>query len=102
MIQVLFEHFNTGYYNFFSWADTDNFDFFVYLHDTGFNTTGKVTTMEGGEIEVSAETVCVHSDTPGSPEIAKAIRESLRGVGVEVRHFAELMAEAMGIDVTGW
>jgi hypothetical protein len=25
-----------------------------------------------------------------------------RGVGVEVRHFAELMAEAMGIDVTGW
>lgn len=48
-------------------------------------TTGKIATMDGGEINVDADTVCVHSDTPGSPRIAKAIREELARAGVGVR-----------------
>ncbi len=46
---------------------------------------GTVKTIEGDEISVKAETICVHSDTPGSPQIAKAIRQSLHRVGVHVR-----------------
>lgn len=31
-----------------------------------------------------AHTLCIHSDTPGAPEIAAAVRKALRGAGVEV------------------
>jgi UPF0271 protein len=40
-----------------------------------------------GELIVRAETLCVHSDTPGAPEIARAVRESLEAAGVEVAAF---------------
>ena len=39
LVKILFEHFNTGNDNFLSWADTDDFNFFVDLDDTSFNTT---------------------------------------------------------------
>jgi UPF0271 protein len=45
---------------------------------------GTVPAIGGGEARVAAETVCVHSDTPGSPEIARAIRQALAGAGIEV------------------
>jgi UPF0271 protein len=46
---------------------------------------GKVAAIDGGEAAVVAETVCVHSDTPGSPQIALAIRQALAAAGIEVR-----------------
>jgi len=45
---------------------------------------GVVATLEGGEARVTAETVCVHSDTPGSPAIAGAIRQALAAAGIAV------------------
>lgn len=38
---------------------------------------GKLVTVGGKEVPVRAETVCVHSDTPGSAAIAAAVREAL-------------------------
>ena len=46
---------------------------------------GRVRSFDGGDIEVRAETVCVHSDTPGAPEIVRAIRTALRDAGIEVK-----------------
>ena len=40
-------------------------------------TQGKISSFEGGTITMTAETVCVHSDTPGAPEILKAVRDAL-------------------------
>jgi len=32
-----------------------------------------------------AQTVCIHSDTPGSVAIARAVNEALKKAGVQVR-----------------
>jgi 5-oxoprolinase (ATP-hydrolysing) subunit A len=48
-------------------------------------TTGKIASIDGREIEVRAETVCIHSDTPGAPEIARAIRSALERAGIKVQ-----------------
>lgn len=45
---------------------------------------GTVAAIDGGEAQIEAETVCVHSDTPGSPEIVAAIRQALRAANIEV------------------
>ena len=45
---------------------------------------GKATTVEGGEIEVQAESLCVHGDTPGAVEMAKALRQGLESASVQV------------------
>jgi UPF0271 protein len=38
---------------------------------------GVAETASGGEIPMRAETVCVHSDTPGAPELVKALAAAL-------------------------
>ena len=40
-------------------------------------TQGEISSFEGGTVAMTAETVCVHSDTPGAPEILKAVRDAL-------------------------
>jgi UPF0271 protein len=45
---------------------------------------GKATTVDGGEIEVQAESLCVHGDTPGAVEMAKALRQGLESASVQV------------------
>jgi UPF0271 protein len=52
-------------------------------------TRGRVTTISGTVLTVSAETLCIHSDTPGSAAFARAIREQLAAAGVEVRPLHE-------------
>ncbi len=37
-------------------------------------TEGRVATIDGGEIAIRADTVCVHSDTPGAVAVAEAVR----------------------------
>jgi UPF0271 protein len=44
-----------------------------------------VTSASGEEIQVTADTLCVHSDTPGAATIAREIRQMLSASGVEVR-----------------
>jgi UPF0271 protein len=51
----------------------------------------KVPTLDGGELELEIESICVHGDAPNAPEIASAIRRALAGAGVEVVPLAELV-----------
>lgn len=48
-------------------------------------TEGRVTTIDGGEIELTAESICTHSDTPGAVAIVHAVRDGLIAAGVEIR-----------------
>jgi UPF0271 protein len=38
---------------------------------------GKATSITGKDIPMRAECICVHSDTPGAVELARAVREAL-------------------------
>ena len=48
---------------------------------------GRVTTVDGGVVDVRADSVCVHGDTPGAVAIARAVRAGLEQAGVAVRAF---------------
>jgi UPF0271 protein len=49
---------------------------------------GLVRAVDGTEVRVSAESVCVHSDTPGAAVLAAAVRRALAAGGVVVQPFA--------------
>jgi UPF0271 protein len=44
-----------------------------------------VKTIDGGAVRVTADTLCVHSDTPGAGRLARALRETLQAAGIEIR-----------------
>lgn len=44
----------------------------------------RVETFDGPTIEVAADSLCIHSDSPGAPELARAVRDALEGAGVTV------------------
>lgn len=44
----------------------------------------KVPTVEGGELDLSIQSICVHGDAPNATAIASAIRAGLAQAGVEV------------------
>jgi UPF0271 protein len=51
---------------------------------------GKVIAIDGTEIELKADTLCVHGDNPAAVQMVKKIREGLKAAGVEVtsmKHF---------------
>ena len=43
-----------------------------------------VLARDGSRIAVEADTICVHGDTPGAPEIARRIRERFHREGILV------------------
>jgi UPF0271 protein len=43
-----------------------------------------VTARDGSRVEVTADTICLHGDTPGAPEIARRIRERFHREGIAV------------------
>ena len=45
---------------------------------------GVVTAHDGREVKLNAQTICIHGDTPGAPEIASAVARKLREDGVTV------------------
>jgi 5-oxoprolinase (ATP-hydrolysing) subunit A len=49
--------------------------------------SGQVTAIDGAQIAVSAESVCVHGDSPGAVQIATAVRDHLKGAGIDIRSF---------------
>ncbi|MDQ1286993.1 MAG: 5-oxoprolinase (ATP-hydrolyzing) subunit [Actinomycetota bacterium] len=49
---------------------------------------GEVVTGDGSVVLVTAESICVHGDTPGAVEIARSVRTALEGAGVELASFA--------------
>ena len=55
-------------------------------------TEAKVTTLDGGELELEIESICVHGDAPNAPEIAAEIRRALAEADVELAPLSELRA----------
>lgn len=47
---------------------------------------GKVTSINGKDIEIKAESICCHGDNPSALEFVKNIRATLEAEGVEVRN----------------
>jgi len=45
---------------------------------------GKVRAIDGSEVQVQADTICVHGDTPHAVEFARELRTALHQVGVMV------------------
>ena len=43
---------------------------------------GIVTAHDGAEVKLTAQTICIHGDTPGAPEIAATVARMLREAGV--------------------
>ena len=48
---------------------------------------GRVTARNGDQIAVRADTLCIHGDTEGAAEKARAVRDVLESHGVEVRAY---------------
>ena len=49
---------------------------------------GIVTAHDGTEVKLSAQTICIHGDTPGSVQIAAAVARALRDAGVNLTGLA--------------
>lgn len=50
-------------------------------------TDGEVVAVDGTVVSVLARSICVHSDTPGAVEIARAVRSALDAAGVGICRF---------------
>lgn len=50
--------------------------------------TAEVSAVDGTVIRIEVESICVHGDSPGSVEIAAAVRDQLLAGGVELSAFA--------------
>jgi UPF0271 protein len=48
-------------------------------------TEGRVKTESGNDIEIAADSVCAHGDTPGAVKLAEAIARKLEENGIEIR-----------------
>jgi UPF0271 protein len=46
---------------------------------------GKLTAIDGTELDLTIDTLCLHSDTPGAAAIARAIRRRFDEAGITVR-----------------
>ena len=46
---------------------------------------GEATARNGDVVTVQADTLCIHGDTPGAAEKARAVRDVLESHGVEIR-----------------
>ena len=52
-------------------------------------TDGEVVASDGSVVTVRARSICVHSDTPGAVELARAVRTALDAAGVGVYRFTD-------------
>ena len=52
---------------------------------------GKVDTIDGQEIDIVADSICVHGDNPEAVNFVKHIRESLLSEGIEVKALREFI-----------
>ena len=50
-------------------------------------TEGRLTAVDGTEIEVRADSICTHGDSPGAVEMARAVRTALTGAGIDIVPF---------------
>lgn len=54
-------------------------------------TEGRATAINGDVIEVEADSLCLHGDTPGAVEMAKELKRGLETEGVSIRPLGELV-----------
>ena len=52
-------------------------------------TEGRITAVDGTDIEVHADSICTHGDSPGAVEMARAVRAALTEAGVDIAPFAK-------------
>ncbi len=63
------------------------------IHDAGLVaermvrlvTKGLVQAIDGSELPMQADTICIHSDTPGAAALARTITTRFRDAGIEIR-----------------
>lgn len=48
---------------------------------------GKVRSVEGQDVSIKADTICIHGDQPQAPEIARNLRQALEREGIKVGIF---------------
>ena len=48
---------------------------------------GRITAIDGSEIELDAQSICVHGDTPAAVNIARQLRQNLSAAGVALTPF---------------
>jgi UPF0271 protein len=53
----------------------------------GIATQGVAISVDGAQVPVQADTLCIHGDTPGAAARAAALRQGLATAGVEVRPY---------------
>jgi len=46
---------------------------------------GRAAAVDGSDVLLSADTICIHGDTPGASELARAVRDALERAGVTIR-----------------
>jgi UPF0271 protein len=46
---------------------------------------GRARAVDGSQVPVAADTICIHGDTPGAAALARAVRAALEGAGVTIR-----------------
>ncbi|MFD3446973.1 LamB/YcsF family protein [Microbacteriaceae bacterium 4G12] len=51
-------------------------------------TTGRVQAIDGTELELRVDSLCVHGDTPGAVDMARSVRAALIAAGVPLAAFA--------------
>ena len=51
---------------------------------------GVVLTPDGREIPLRVDTICVHGDTPGAPDLTRRIRAGLEAAGITVRSLCKV------------
>jgi UPF0271 protein len=54
--------------------------------------TGYMTAIDGTRLKMDAHTICMHGDTPGAANYAKAIRQMLESKGVQIVAMAEVIS----------
>jgi len=53
-------------------------------------TEGRITAVDGSDVEVRVDSVCVHGDSPGAVATAWAVRTALEQAGAQIAPFVEL------------
>lgn len=56
-------------------------------------TDGTLTAIDGSTIRVSAESICVHGDSPGATEMAAHVRRALTAASIDIAAFAPRAGE---------
>ncbi len=47
-----------------------------------------MTSIDGGAVPVAARSLCLHGDTPGATELARAVRGALTAAAVTIAPFS--------------